>query len=263
MPDSQIPLEQHNVEIHENQAAFDQKALLGKIYREFHRIIKGSLSDADGEVLEIGSGIGLIKQTIPQCVCSDIFENPWVDRYENAYRLSCADESASNLILVDVFHHLRFPGDALKEWQRVLKPGGRVILFEPCISLLGRIVYGCFHHEPIALKEPITWHADNPEKTNDIDYYAAQGNAYRVFHKRQNIDRLGDWELTTCRRFSFFSYVASGGFSKPQLYPTACYRLMKGVDSILNLFPVLFATRMLIVLTKATPSWIKHEKGLN
>ena len=261
MPDPQIPLEQHNVEIHENQAAFDKKEILGKIYREFHRIIKTNLAEVQGEILEIGSGIGLIKQTIPQCVCSDIFENPWVDRYENAYSLTCSNESVSNLILVDVFHHLRYPGDALHEWRRVLKPGGRVILFEPCMSLLGKVIYGCFHHEPIALKQPITWHADTPEETKNIDYYAAQSNAYRIFHRMENSDNLRQWELTTCRRFSFFSYVASGGFSKPQFYPTFSYPLIRRIDRMLDLVPYIFATRMLVVLTKPDPQSVESERS--
>lgn len=247
----QKPLDQHNTEIHENHAAFEKKEILGKIYAEFHAIIRNNLSQKDGEILEIGSGIGLIRKTIPQCICSDIFDNPWVDRYENAYRLTCEDESVSNLILVDVFHHLRYPGDALDEWTRVLKTGGHVILFEPCMSLLGKIIYGFFHHEPIAMNDRIEWHATTPEKATDIDYYAAQSNAYRVFYKKERSIIENDWKILKCQRYAFFSYVASGGFSKPQLYPTSYYPLLRRIDKLLDRFPSLFATRMLVVLSKS------------
>jgi hypothetical protein len=48
---------------------------------------------------------------IPECVTTDIFPNPWLDRVENAYALNFADASVGNLILFDVFHHLEFPGE--------------------------------------------------------------------------------------------------------------------------------------------------------
>ena len=245
----QIPIEQHNAEIRANRDAFSRKIILEKIYTEFNALIRDHLSDIDGEILELGSGIGLIKDTIPQCVCSDVFENPGIDRLENAYHLTCPDESVSNLILIDVFHHLRYPGNALDEWKRVLRKGGRVILFEPCMSLLGRVIYGCFHHEPIAIKDPVTWHAESPEDTNEIDYYAAQSNAYRIFLKQEHSEIEKEWEITKCERYAFLSYVASGGFSKPQLYPTSSYSLIRRIDRLLDRIPTLFATRMLIVLT--------------
>ena len=250
LQNSQIPLEQHNTEIRENRDAFLRKAILGKIYTEFHTLIRDHLSGLEGETLELGSGIGLIKKTIPQCICSDVFANPGIDRFENAYHLTCEDESVSNLILIDVFHHLRYPGDALDEWKRGLRKGGHVILFEPCMSLLGKIIYGCFHHEPIAIKDPITWHAESPENTDEIDYYAAQSNAYRVFLKREHPEIEKEWEITKCERYAFLSYVASGGFSKPQLYPTSWYSSIRRVDRLLDSLPALFATRMLVVLKR-------------
>ena len=92
--------------------------------------------------------MGRIKDVIPQCVTTDLFPNPWLDRQENCYQLSFADGSVSHLILFDVWHHLRYPGTALREFHRVLAPGGRLILFEPAASWVGRLVYHFFHHEP-------------------------------------------------------------------------------------------------------------------
>ena len=59
-----------------------------------------------GSVVELGSGIGNIKEVIPTCMRTDLFQNPWLDRVENVYDLSFESASVSDLILFDVFHHL-------------------------------------------------------------------------------------------------------------------------------------------------------------
>ena len=71
--------------------------------------------------------------------------------------MSFEDGSVANLILFDVWHHLEYPAAALAEFHRVLVPQGRLIIFDPAMGLLGRIVYGLFHHEPLGLKDKIQW----------------------------------------------------------------------------------------------------------
>jgi hypothetical protein len=44
------------------------------------------------------------------------------------------------------------------------------------------------------------------------------------------------------------SYVASGGYSKPQLYPDAAFGLMRWIDGVCDRMPALFATRLMAVL---------------
>jgi SAM-dependent methyltransferase len=244
-------LQQHEEEIRRNVRAWSRKPLLGKIYNGFHETIAGFIrKDITGLVVEVGSGIGNIKDVIPSCLRTDLFPNPWIDRVENAYALTFDDCSVATLILFDVFHHLQYPGTALKEFLRVLIPGGRVIIFEPCMSFAGIIVYGLFHHEPIALTKTIEWLApDGWQSKNDV-YYAAQGNASRVFFNRKYMPLMQEWNLVCRRTFSAFTYIASGGYSKPQLYPDAWFSQMKTVDALLDKIPILFATRLLVVLER-------------
>ena len=150
----------HNWEIQANIANWKRKPVLREIYRAFHEEIANQLADRSaGLVVELGSGVADITEVIPNCVRTDLFLNPWIDQVQNAYSLSFEKQSVSNLILFDVFHHLRYPGTALNEFRRVLIPGGRVIIFEPCISVLGFIVFGLLHKEPMALGEQIHWNA--------------------------------------------------------------------------------------------------------
>jgi SAM-dependent methyltransferase len=187
---------------------------------------------------------------MPECLITDIFPNPWLDRVEDAYALSFADASVGNLILFDVFHHLEFPGTALNEFARVVRPGGRVVLFEPGLGALGKFVYQIFHHEPVAEREPIRWLAPNGVDLRNVAYYAAQGNAWRLFVREELGPVLDEWIIRTVKPIVSIAYLASGGFSKPSLYPERMLPLVLALDRFLSFVPGIFATRLLVVLER-------------
>lgn len=244
------PIDRHNEEICRNRENWCKKPLLQMVYGDFYRLIDSQLNhDATGPVVELGSGIGAISEFIPDCIRTDLFPNPWIDRVENAYRLSFVDESVGNLILFDIFHHLRYPGTALCELHRVLAVGGRVIVFEPCISLLGLLVYGLGHEEPLRLGQRIEYYAPDGWTPEQDTYYAAQGNACRFFNRTFETD-FPQWRIVHKQRLAAFSYVLSGGYSRRQLYPDRWYPLMKKIDSLGSLAPWFTATRLMIVLEK-------------
>ncbi|MDP2137329.1 MAG: class I SAM-dependent methyltransferase [Candidatus Didemnitutus sp.] len=248
---NELPLGQHNIEIQRNREAWSRKPMLRKIYYDFYRLLAVRLDPhLSGPVVELGSGMGRIKDVIPQCVTTDLFSNPWLDRQENCYQLSLGDNSVSHLILFDVWHHLRYPGTALREFHRVLQPGGRLILFEPAASWVARLVYHFFHHEPVAVRDPITWEAPAGFSAADADYYAAQGSATRLFWWGEGHDRLPGWKIHEVRPITSFDYFASGGFSGPQLGGRFLHGLMRGLDFLAAPFPRLFAARLLVVLEK-------------
>ncbi len=241
----------HDNLIQRNHEIWSRKPLLRKVYNDFYRLIRDNLSNLpDEKIVELGSGLGNITEVIPNCVRTDLFPYEWIDHIENAYKLSFADSSVSDLILSDVFHHLKHPGVALQEFHRVLRPGGRVIFFEPCIGTLGLFVYGLLHPEPVALYHEIEWWAPSGWSAGDIDYYAAQGNASRIFIGDRYKENLKDWKLVKLQRLSALAYVGSGGYSRPQVYPTVFLPALKAMEKVFDLVPALFATRMLVVLEK-------------
>jgi SAM-dependent methyltransferase len=246
-----IDVGQHNLEIHANAERWRRKPLLQEIYRGFYlEIAKELQRDLAGETVEIGSGIGNLKNVVPDALATDLFPNPWLDQVENAYALSFANGSVANLILFDVWHHLQYPGTALAEFHRVLAPGGRLVIFDPAMGLLGRIVYGLFHHEPLGLRDEIRWWAPPGFSPAEMTYYAAQGNAQRVFFTDEWVARLGDWRPVRKQLLAAVSYVASGGFSGRQLYPRSLLPAFRAVDRLAECIPALFATRLLVVLEK-------------
>jgi SAM-dependent methyltransferase len=242
--------DQHLVEIRRNKEVWQKKPVLQQAYAQLYRSICDHLSFIEGPVVELGSGIGAVKDFLPDCITTDIFPNPWLDRVENAYRLSFSDDSLSNLILFDVFHHLQWPGSALKEFARVVRRQGRVILMEPGFGLLGKFVYSNFHHEPLGFDQSITWDGPDARGGSVGSYYAAQANTWRLFKLSESKDRLPEWNTLLVRPLAAISYVASGGFSRSSLYPTALFPVIKSLDGLAGLFPSLFATRLLVVLER-------------
>ena len=249
-----VDISQHNVEIHENQRHWERKPLLREVYAGFYRKIARRLEGRPaGPVVECGSGIGNLKSVIPEALATDLFPNPWIDRTENVFALSFADNSVAALILFDVFHHLEYPGTALAEMHRVLKPGGRLVLFEPAAGLLGRIILGLFHHEPLALSAAIEWTAPPGWVPHAVPYYAAQGNAWRLFRRGECAGRLSGWQLRETKCYPALTWLLCGGFRGPQLCPRFALPLVRLIERVLALVPGLTASRMLVILEKSQP----------
>jgi len=239
-------------EILNKKERFESKKLLRLIYEKFNRMVarKCDLS-LPGLTVELGSGFGMMKQVLPECLVTDIQLNPWIDRVENAYRLSFPDSSVANLILFDVFHHLRYPGAALQEFSRVLVKRGRVIIFDPWMGITGRIVYSLFHQEPVGWRQPISWFPDNQEQLESPAYYSAQGNTTRIFSQNSPFHPLlAPYRIISLEKFASLSYLASGGFKWFSLYPETLLPLVERIDKELDRFPGLFASRALIVLER-------------
>jgi SAM-dependent methyltransferase len=243
-------IEQHKREIEENREHWRRKPLLRRVYAQFYRDIAARIRpDHRGLIVELGSGMGNVKEHIPGCITTDVFLNPWLDRVENAYGLTFGDQTVGHLILFDVWHHLRYPGEALREFSRVLAHRGRIVIFDHAMGFLGKYVVGAFHHEPLGLKNDIEWTAGEDFRPDNAGYYAAQGNASRIFTGEKFKARLDEWEIKEIKYYSGLAYLGTGGFRGPQLYPTALLPFFNSIDSVLSKFPSL-SSRMLLVLDK-------------
>ncbi len=106
---------------------------------------------------------------------------------------------------------LERPNAFFKEARRVLTKGGRVIIFEPYISASSMAVYGLLHHEPVAWNASINYSDYSPSENH---YYAAQGNATRLFFQRETEKWLKDWKVFHKQPVVSFSYLLSGGIQQ-------------------------------------------------
>ena len=234
-----------------NRSVYKNKSLLKCIYNDYYNQIHEQIKiNNKYPNLEIGSGGGNIKKVIPNCITTDQFIDDKIDRVENVYNLSYENNSISNIILLDVFHHLRFPKLAINEMNRVLINEGRIIMIEPTMGEIYKLVCRIFHEEPLGLNTRIEW-AKDPEKIPDAEeYFAAQSLPWRAFIKNEmNVD--DNFNIKLVKQFSDFAYLASGGYSYPSFYPKFLYPLIKQIDKFLSLLSIkIFGVRMMIVLEK-------------
>lgn len=248
MPDSN---QQHLDEILQNKKAWNNKPILREEYFRFYRKVQSHLTrHASGErpvIVEIGSGMGQIKSVIENVILTDLFPNPWIDRVCSAYQLPWEDSAVDDLILIDVFHHLEKPLAFINEARRILKCGGRIHILDPYISLTSWPVYHFGHHEPIGRAADIQW---DPHPPAQPAYYAAQGNATHIFFRNAIESGHIPLKVSFQERWSCWSYLLSGGFSKPAMYPGILYKTIQLMDRLLSGFPDLFAGRCYVVLEK-------------
>jgi hypothetical protein len=153
--------------------------------------------------------------------------------------------------MVDVLHHLEFPAIFFGEAERILRPGGRIIMVEPAITLGSTLFYRLLHHEPVNTSiDPLVMGAPDP-KRNPGDSNQAIPTLIAVKHRARfdalfpglRIERI-DW-------FSFAAYPMSGGFKAWSLLPMKVARHLLHFERILE--PVagrFLAFRMLLVIEK-------------
>lgn len=248
MPTDEPNLGRHQIEIERNRQAWERKPILREIYGDlYRRMLQGLDSSLTGPILEIGSGLGALKAHCPTALLSDLFPNPWLDLVTDGYRLPFGERTLSHVLMLDVFHHLQSPFALLEEVRRVLEPRGRLILCEPYMSLVSWFAYELFHHEPVGGAEPIDPKPLAPARPK---YYAAQGNATRIFFRDEMPSRFGGWSIVARVAFASFGYLLSGGFSKPALYPCRCWPLVRKIDARLSYWPKVFGARCLVVLQR-------------
>lgn len=234
---------------HDYRSTWERKPVLRLVYSDFYdRIAAACVS---GVTIEIGGGIGNLKQRLSNVIATDIQFSPWLDLVADAQKLPFAPEVASNIVMVDVLHHLEFPVTFFREAERVLRPGGRIVMVEPAITLGSTLFYRLLHHEPVNTStDPLvrgeTDPQRNPEDSNQaIPTLIARRHRAR-FHALfpgLRIQRI-DW-------FSFAAYPMSGGFKSWSLLPVGLAPLMLRLERALE--PVagrLLAFRMLMLIEK-------------
>ena len=115
---------------------------LGFLYKEWYEIISNLLSEINGINIELGCGASFIDQINKTIKKTDVFLNSNTDFKLNAMDIGKNFENKiSNIILVNVFHHISDPELFLKSAEKSLLLGGRIILIEPSNNYWSKLVY--------------------------------------------------------------------------------------------------------------------------
>lgn len=231
------------------QAVWNNKPVLRTVYANFYDRIVGHC--LEGSTLEIGSGVGSLRQRFSDIVSSDIQYAPWLDVVADAQRLPFCKNSFNNIVMVDVLHHIEHTTEFFKESSRLLKTGGRIVAVEPAITPLSWLFYKFLHVEPVLLSaNPLTTGTPNPSKN---PYHSNQAIPTLIVtsYKERFQKLFPELMIKDVVWFSPVSYPLSGGFKSWSLMtPAGIKRLIRFEAMIERLLGHFLGFRLLIVFEK-------------
>jgi len=228
-----------------------KKSVLRKIYENYYKCM--SEHTKLGKTLEIGGGSGEFKALHQDVIISDIQLTSWIDVAADAQSLPFVDSTFSNIMLCDVLHHIECPPIFFDEAERILKPGGRLIMLEPAITPISHSILHLTHPEPINMNgNPFFRGTPDPKKQ---PFDANQAIPTLIFKRKQGLKRFAtehpQLHIMHLKLLSLFAYPLSGGFRNWSLIPKPLIKPLLSIEeAILPILGPLMAFRLLIVIEK-------------
>ena len=202
----------------EFRSVWDAKPALRAVYTDYYRRMRRW--SRPGVQVEIGAGSGNLKEAIPQVLATDIVSAPWLDAVVDAQALPFAPGSVSTVLGIDVLHHVQYPVRLLTEAERVLEPGGRLVLIEPAITPLSRVVFRLGHPEPVDLRADPLAEGEPDGHKHPMDSNQALPTLLATRRHRDRLEqRVPGLRLVRCEHLSLAAYPLSGGFRPWNLAP--------------------------------------------
>jgi SAM-dependent methyltransferase len=233
-----------------NEIMWKQKPIIKHIYTNLYERILPYCTK--GATLEVGAGIGNLKNFMKDVISSDIVFRKNLDIVADAQNLPFSSNIFQNIVLFDVLHHIENPKLFLEEAYRTLRVGGKIIMIEPGITPFSLLLYKFFHDEPVIINaNPFDIVKPN---VNRIPFDANQAIPTILFKYRSKefYKHFPNFKISEINFISLFVYPLSGGFKKWSLIP------MRYIDKLLRLdlffekyLGFLLAFRLLIVIEKS------------
>jgi SAM-dependent methyltransferase len=235
-----------------HREAWARKPGLRAVYGDYHeRILERC---RPGITLEIGGGSGHLADSTSGLISLDILPAPWLDLVADAQRLPFAPSSLDNVVMVDVLHHLPSPATFLVEAQRVLKPGGKLVMLEPAITPASWPFLHFLHPEEVRLRvDPLTTRSEEGGPRDPFE--SNQAIPTLLFGRRRASERFQQQfpalKLRECQYLSMLAYPLSGGFQRWSLLPARWVAPLLRLEERLEGLGRLLAFRLLITIVKA------------
>jgi SAM-dependent methyltransferase len=240
---------EQTLSLSEFRTLWDSKPVLRAVYQDYYQRV-GSWIRGEPTV-ELGAGSANLKQSLPKLIASDIVPCPWLDLTLDAQALPFQNHSISNLVGVDVLHHVEYPGEFLAEVERVLKPGGRVVLIEPAITPVSWLLFKVAHREPVILRVDSLKRGRPGSGRHPMDSNQAIPTLL-VGRDRERLERqFPGLRIAHVQRLSLIAYPLSGGFRSWCLLPLALVAPLLRIERWISpLLGRVMGFRLLLVLER-------------
>lgn len=215
------------------------------------------IKDSDTGI-EVGCGMGAGKNLIKakSFLLTDKAEYDWLDiKNVEATATPFENESLDFVVANNMIHHLAHPLKFFKEMNRILKPGGKILIQDINTSFFMRLILQLMKHEGYSFKPDVfdeTIVCNNPDDLWSANCAIPQllfGNS-RKFEKN-----ISNFKIIRKKFTEFIIFLNSGGVTAKTFYvplPLLILVVLKKIDDLLALlFPSIFALQMQIVLQKS------------
>ena len=229
------------------------KFLLSKRFGWMNKFIKES-----DHGIEVGSGAGFSKDFIKNknFKLTDLGNDEHLD-YKNidAQNTGFKNNDLDFVIASNMIHHIPYPIKFFKEIHRILKNGGRLIIFESYCSIFFQLATMIMKHEGFDFTLNV-WDEEEPKSDEKNPWHGNIAVPHLIFDDRYRFDKeIGNLfeieyeELTECLIF-----INSGGVtSKTAFIPMNNFflNILDYIDRVLiKFFPRIFCMGRRIVLKK-------------
>ena len=229
------------------------KFLLSKRFGWMNKFIKES-----DHGIEVGSGAGFSKDFIKNknFKLTDLGNDDHLD-YKNidAQNTGFKNNDLDFVIASNMIHHIPYPIKFFKEMHRILKNGGRLIIFESYCSIFFQLATMIMKHEGFDFTLNV-WDEEEPKSDEKNAWHGNIAVPHLIFDDRYQFDKeIGNLfeieyeELTECLIF-----INSGGVtSKTTFIPMNNFflNILDYIDRVLiKFFPKIFCMCRRIVLKK-------------
>ena len=211
----------------------------------------------DSKGIEVGSGTGVSKEYI-KCnnfEITDFSNNEWLDhKMVDALSTGFDKNSLDFVVSSNMIHHVPYPTKFFEEMNRILKPGGKLIIQEINCSFFMKILLRMMRHE--GFDYTIDVFDKDKVCTDENDLWSANCAIPNLLF--DDIEKFKSkfpyFKVDYTSHSEFLSFINSGGVISKTFYipiPKILNKFVGFLDNILvNISPNLFALQRQIVLTK-------------
>ena len=240
-------------EVYYSSKSLNVKFLLEKRFSWMNNFIK-----KEDVGIEVGSGAGFLKDFIhnKNLKLTDLGSDEHLDfKNIDAQDTGFTSESFDFVIASNMIHHIPYPLKFFKEINRILKKGGKLIIFESYCSIVFQLITIIMKHEGF----DFTVNVWNEKKSSSDEYNAWHGNIavpHLIFDDKENFQKnLGNLFKIEYEKLSeCLIFLNSGGVtSKTKFLPLNKFflNILNNIDNILiKFFPRIFCMGRKMVLTK-------------
>ena len=233
--------------VYKHREIIDKKKILKSIYISFYKeLIKFVKLSKKDKVVELGSGGGFFKKLYPKAITSDIVKAPGVDMKFKAENMPFKNSEVSFFYGLNVLHHIKDVAKAFEEIERCLKNEGKAIFVEPANTPFSYFIYRFIHHENF--DKTAGWKINSGGRLSGAN--AALPWIIFVRDKKIFQEKYKKLKVVNISLHTPFSYLLSGGLSKPQFLPTSWILYITKIEQALGFLNNYFAMFMTVIIKK-------------